>query len=217
MIDLRFPESLEGVLCLGAHPDDIEIGAGATLLGLASSFPELRFTFVVLSSDERRAEEAEASAGELLGDRVSIHIASFRDGFLPYDAPGDVKEFIRSSTTGREFQVVFAPWGRDLHQDHSFVGELAQQVFRDQLILGYEILKYDGDLGQPQLYNAIDMELAEKKVAHLWESFPSQRDKPWFKPETFKALMAVRGVESGSPLPYAEAFHATKVLLSIGE
>lgn len=216
MIGIKFPETLRGVLCVGSHPDDIEIGAGATLFGLAASFPDARFTFIVLTSDEVRSGEAEASAHRMLGDRVDLHVGAFRDGFLPYDEPGNVKDFLRSATAGGEFQVVFAPARNDLHQDHSFVGEIVPQLFRDHLILGYEILKHDGDLGRPQVYNAFDAALAAKKVDHLWEHFPSQRVKPWFDAETFKSLMAVRGVESGSSLPYAEAFYASKVLLTTG-
>lgn len=216
MIDLRFPEILSGVLCVGAHPDDIEIGAGATLFGLADSFPDAHFTFVVLTSDDLRSREAEASAHQMFGDRVDVHVGAFRDGFLPYDEPGKVKDFLRSSTTGADFQVVFAPARDDLHQDHSFVGQLVPQLFRDHLILGYEILKRDGDFGRPQVYNAFDAAVADRKVNHISEHFPSQLAKPWFNLETFKSLMVVRGVESGSTLPYAEAFYTTKVLFTTG-
>lgn len=213
MIRLEISADLHHVVCVGAHPDDIEIGAGATLSELADDRPGATFSFVVLSGEGARAEEARVSAEELLGDRVKVHLGRFRDGHLPYDAPGEVKDFLRAATDGIDAELVIAPNRADLHQDHAFVADLVHQIYRDHLILGYEVAKFDGDLGRPQVYRAFDATVAERKVDHLVGHFPSQIDNHWFDRESFLGLMRLRGVESGSSLPYAEAFYASKLLL----
>jgi hypothetical protein len=52
-----------------------------------------------------------------------------------------------------------------------------------------------------------------KKIATLMECFPSQKDKHWFEPETFAALMRLRGIESNSGSGYAEAYYCRKAVL----
>ena len=52
------------VLAIGAHPDDIEIGAGGAMLGLAESRPGLEVRYVTLTgSAERQVEDAPRCSG----------------------------------------------------------------------------------------------------------------------------------------------------------
>ena len=201
------------VLCLGAHSDDIEIGSGGTLLKLLEMHPAMAVDWVVLSADGDRANEARASAERFLGSErtTRILVESFRERYFPYDPA--VKEFF--DRLGREAtpDLVLCPWQGDAHQDHRLVAELAANTFRDQLILEYEIPKYDGDLGRPSVYVHLSAEQAEAKAAALHEGFPSQRDRAWFSAETFRGLMRLRGIESRAPDGYAEAFHCRKLVL----
>lgn len=213
MISLDFPP-LRSVVCVGAHPDDIEIGAAATISWLAERDPMTTFTFVVLSGgDGARRDEAKQSARALLGDRVHIDIGQFRDGHLPYEDPSAVKDFLRERTEQERTDLVIGPNRLDRHQDHAFTAQLLGQIFRDQLILGYEVAKFDGDLGAPQGYVSFDVDRAQAKLDHLMKHFSSQHDKPWFDREAFMSLMRLRGIESGSPRTYAESFYVSKVLL----
>ena len=109
--------------------------------------------------------------------------------------------------------LIFTHWRADAHQDHRLVSELTWNTFRDHLILEYEIPKYDGDMGQPNLFMPLDAVLCERKIDFLFEAFESQRAKRWFDRETFLGLMRLRGMESSSPSGYAEAFHARKVII----
>ncbi len=84
---------------------------------------------------------------------------------------------------------------------------------RNHLVLEYEIPKYDGDLGQPNLFVPLEREIYENKVRYLMEAFESQRTKPWFERDTFLALMRLRGMECVAPSGYAEAFYCRKVVL----
>ena len=74
------------ILCVGAHCDDIEIGCGGTILKLAAGGDKLEIYWVVISSDERRKQEAFESAETFLAKfalkKVIVH--DFRDGFFPF-------------------------------------------------------------------------------------------------------------------------------------
>lgn len=201
------------VLCLGAHSDDIEIGCGGTILTLLEQRPGLQVDWVVMAADGVRVEEARRSAERILATAADRHISvrDFRERYLPYDPA--VKEAF--DDLGRQLRpdLVLCPWRGDAHQDHRTVAELAVNTFRDQLILEYEIPKYDGDLGRPSVYVRLSAAQAEAKVRSILDGFPSQAERPWFSEETFRALMRLRGIECRAPDGYAEAFHCGKLVL----
>lgn len=201
------------VLCFGAHPDDIEIGCGGTLLRLRRAHRGLECVWVVLSGDAARAAEARRSARRLLpiGKRLQIVVRNGRDGFLPYVA-APLKEFFEELKRTVEPDVIFTHYGNDRHQDHRLISELTWNTFRRHLILEYEIPKWDGDLGSPNVFVPLSPAVRGRKIRHLRSAFPSQRSKPWFSDETFLGLMRLRGVESGAPEGYAEAFYARKLV-----
>lgn len=206
--------SVTSVLCLGAHADDIEIGCGGTLLKLRTLNPALDVTVVVLSGDEPRLDEARRSAAALPGDRRVEFIAqSFRDSYFPY-CGAELKDCFNQLARGRRPDVIFTHARHDLHQDHRLVSDLTWNAFRDHLILEYEIPKYDGDLGSPNTFVALDRATCDRKIEHLRSCFPTQADKPWFSSETFIATLRLRGVECRSPDGYAEGFYARKLILA---
>jgi LmbE family N-acetylglucosaminyl deacetylase len=217
MLELSLPAGASGrlsVLAVGAHADDIEIGCGATLLRLGDEHPGLDVTWVVLSDSGGRAGEALASANAFLPGRVDVRLATFRDAFFPHD-PG-VKEFFEQLKLDVSPDLVLAHARGDLHQDHRVVCELAWNTFRDHLLLEFEIPKYDGDLGAPNVFVAVEERHARRKAELLVEHFGTQRDRHWFSEDVFLGLMRVRGVECRSPTGYAEAFHGRKLRLSLG-
>jgi len=198
------------VLALGAHADDIEIGAAGLIDRLVAEHAGLETRWLVASAEGVRAVEARASFAGLLGDRgSSIELGGFPDGYLPFHGE-PVKRWV-AGHAGFQPDIVLAPWRGDAHQDHRLLGELAWQVYRDAMILEYEILKYDGDLGRPNLYVDPDEAAAERKVRRILEGVPSQTARPWFTGETFRSMLRIRGVESAAPGGYAEAFHAAKL------
>ena len=201
------------VLALGAHADDIEIGAGGLLLELAASGRRLEIVWVVLSGDETRAAEARTSAARLLGGdvNVTVEIDTFRERYFPHEP--ELKE--RFDDIGRRVKpdLVIAPRLEDRHQDHRVVAELAWQTFRNHLVLEYEIPKFEGDLGQPNTYVPLQAATVERKIEHLLSAFPSQAHRAWFNDETFRAILRLRGIESNAPSGYAEGFTARKLVL----
>jgi LmbE family N-acetylglucosaminyl deacetylase len=201
------------VLCLGAHSDDIEIGCGGSLLQLGQDEKKVKFHWVVFSAAGERAEEARRAA-ELFtaGCEKEIILNQYRDGFLPYSG-GQVKEFFEELKHKLNPDLIFTHWQGDAHQDHRLICELTWNTFRNHLILEYEIPKYDGDLGRPNVFVPLEAPLYEKKVNYLFKAFNSQSTKRWFDRETFLGIMRMRGMESNSLSGYAEAFHARKVVL----
>ena len=199
------------VLCLGAHCDDIEIGAGGTLLKLTDNYPIHTVKWVVFASDEIRKKEAILSAERFLEkvDKTDITVHSYRDAFLPFYA-AEIKECFE--TIKREFSpdLIFTHYRDDRHQDHRLVNDLTWNTWRNHLILEYEIPKYDGDLGIPDFYVTLDESYIAKRNHIILESFASQRSKHWFDDDTFRALPRLRGMESATV--YAEAFYARKVI-----
>lgn len=204
------------VLCIGAHCDDIEIGCGATVLRLAQLHPEAEVHWVVLSSSPVRNAEARASAARFLHGvkRHHIEINEFRNSFFPFEG-AHIKEYFEELKGKVTPDLVLTHTRNDLHQDHRLTCELTWNTFRDHLILEYEIPKYDGDLGRPNLFIPVTTEQYETKVNNILDCFASQRDKPWFTRDTFMALMRLRGVECNSPSRYAEAFYCRKGVLGL--
>ncbi|MGZ8708990.1 MAG: PIG-L deacetylase family protein [Gaiellaceae bacterium] len=212
---LSDPTSVSRILCLGAHCDDIELGCGGTLLRLLEAHANLRVDWVVFSSDARRAAEAQAAAAAFL-DRAAetnVVVEDFRGRFFPYIAI-ELKEYF--DRLGAEVlpDVVFTHHGQDLHQDHRLVSELTYNTFRDHLILEYEIPKYDGDIGRPNVFVQLEASHCQRKADTIYQVFESQREKHWFSKETFLSTLRLRGIESKAPGGYAEAFYCRKLVLA---
>lgn len=213
-LSLGVPERPLDILCLGAHSDDIEIGAGGLLLSLIAARRVARVTWCVLSAAGPRQDEAKRSAASLLAGvgETSMKLERFRDGFFPAERVA-IKEWFESVKAHTSPDLVLTHHGDDAHQDHRLVAELTTNTFRDHLVLAYEIPKWDGDLGRPNAYHALSAAVLERKIALLMEHFATQRSKDWFDPETFRGLARLRGMECRAPERYAEAFHARKLLV----
>jgi LmbE family N-acetylglucosaminyl deacetylase len=207
-------DRLDTVLCMGAHSDDIEIGAGATMLRLVRENPNVRIIWVVCSATGLRAEEATASASQVLSGakQPEIILREFTDGYFPA-AMGDLKSFLEDL---KQFNpdLVLTHYGADLHQDHRAVSKATWNTFRSQTIIEYEIPKWDGGLGSPNFFVPASKDDTEHKIKILTSCFRSQLDKHWFDDLTFRGLMRLRGLECNAPETFAEGFYARK--LSVG-
>lgn len=200
------------ILAIGAHPDDIEIGCAATFMRLVDESAIAAFRWVVLTGTPERATEARRSAASIAGEiPLEGSVEAFTDGFLPW-AGAEVKTYLEGLKDFRP-DIVFTHRLEDAHQDHRLVGELVWQTFRDAVICEYEIAKYEGDLGHPNLYISTTDALARRKAEHLQEHFPSQRGRHWFTADSFHAVLRLRGIESNSPTGLAEAFTCRKLVI----
>jgi LmbE family N-acetylglucosaminyl deacetylase len=199
------------LLVLGAHADDIEIGAGATILRLLGEHPGSSILWVVASATPDRAAEARASAAAFSAAAATVEVilGDLPDGRLPASSTA-VKDLLES-VKGRPIDIVLGPHTGDAHQDHRLVAETAWQTFRHHLIAEYEIPKYDGDLGRPNLFVDVDEATLQRKIDLLQAHFPSQHDRTWWGADTFRAIARLRGIEAATR--YAEAFYCRKLVL----
>ena len=206
--------SVRRILCLGAHSDDIEIGVGGTLLKLAGQVPDLEICWVVFSAPGSRAEEARRSADEFLSGlaRKQVKIGSFRESYFPSEWPA-IKDWFEKIRAEFDPEIVFTHYRDDRHQDHRVLSDLAWNTFRNHLILEYEILKYDGDLGRPNIFVPLSEQLCTRKIELLLKHFKTQSSKHWFTGDTFEAMHRIRGIECASPTGRAEAFYCRKLIL----
>jgi LmbE family N-acetylglucosaminyl deacetylase len=200
-------------LFLGAHSDDIEIGCGGTILRLLAEHPDCDVTWVVFAASPERALEARASASAFLGQaKASVEIKSFRESYFP-DCSAAIKDAFEELKPRVKPDLIFTHRRQDRHQDHRVVSELTWNTFRNHVVLEYEIPKYEGDLGNPNLFVPLTLAVADQKTKLLAKHFPSQAGRAWFRPDTFHGLMSIRGVECNAPEARAEAFHAHKLVI----
>lgn len=215
MLKLNFSKNKKiKILCLGAHSDDIEIGCGATLLKFQEEFFDLDILWVVFSGNEIRGKEALRSANEFLRKTKlkKTSILNFKESYFPFI--GDkIKDSFENIKNKFSPDLIFTHYRDDAHQDHRLICELTWNTFRNHLILEYEIPKYDGDLGTPNLFVSIDKKQLEKKIELIFNNFKSQSEKIWFSPSTFRGLLRLRGIESNSKTGYAEGFYCRKIIL----
>jgi LmbE family N-acetylglucosaminyl deacetylase len=199
------------VLCFGAHADDVEIGAGATLLKLQTERPVIAKAVIFSASAERRVEQ-EAASAMLFADAESyeLEVHDFRESFFP-DQWAALKSALHANTTFAP-DLVLTHRLDDRHQDHATIAEVTWHSFRDHTIFQYEIPKFEGDLGQPNMFVPVSDATIDRKVEIIRTAFASQADKPWFDADTFRGLARIRGVECNQR--WAEAFHVDKFTLT---
>ncbi len=200
------------ILCLGAHSDDIEIGCGGTILRLLSEYDDVEVRWVVFGSSGQRDNEAVESANKFLeaAHKKAIIVKNFKDGFFPYNG-AEIKKYFEELKKSISPDVIFTHYQYDLHQDHRLISELTWNTYRDHLILEYEIMKYDSDLGNPNFFVTLDQSICRRKIELILASFKSQAQHQWFSEDAFLALLRLRGVQINSPENYAEGFYCRKV------
>ncbi|MEO6599637.1 MAG: PIG-L deacetylase family protein [Polyangiaceae bacterium] len=199
---------------MGAHSDDIEIGCGGSILRLLSERPHCSVTWVTFSATAEREKEARASAVDFLtsAESANVVVHAFRESYFPYIA-ADIKDSFEEIKRSVSPDLVFSHHRHDVHQDHRLIADLTWNTFRDHLVAEYEIPKYEGDLGAPNLFVPISRAQAARKVELLHRHFASQASRSWFRAETFHGLMSLRAIECNAEEGQAEAFHVRKMVL----
>ncbi len=210
---MRREDQLLRVLCLGSHSDDLEIGCGGTVLKLTGTNKNVEFCWIVFSATGERKKEALRGADFFLKSAKGkeVNIKAFRESFFPSEF-AKIKETFEDLKQKFQPDLIFTHYRNDLHQDHRTISDLTWNTFRNHLILEYEVPKYDGDLGSPNLFVHLDEQVRKLKTQFILDNFKTQRQKHWFTKDTFLSLMRLRGVESGESR-YAEAFYSRKLVI----
>ncbi|CAD7044423.1 PIG-L family deacetylase [Pseudorhizobium endolithicum] len=214
-VSLARPGERLSVLCLGAHSDDIEIGVGGTILSLISAGVELDVCWCVLSADGERGIEARKSADAFLHKvaSYSVELGDFRDSYFPSQST-QIKQWLLALRERLSPDVIFTHTREDAHQDHRELNLLTTNVFRNHLVLEYEIPKWDGDICHRNTYVPLSEDVLNTKIDLLLEHFGTQRSKDWFDADAFQGLARLRGIECRAPARFAEAFTVRKIMLA---
>jgi LmbE family N-acetylglucosaminyl deacetylase len=166
----------------------------------------------VFCSTPERAREARGSAEEFLqgveGGRVIVK--EFRDGYLPY-VGGVMKDAFEELKGDVTPDVVFTHHRDDRHQDHRLISELTWNTWRDHLILEYEVPKYDGDLGTPNVFFELTESVLDQKIEIVLRHFTSQQGKHWLTRDLLRSVARIRGMECVARERHAEAFYGRKL------
>jgi LmbE family N-acetylglucosaminyl deacetylase len=202
------------ILCLGAHPDDIEIGCGGTILKILDEIPGASFQWIVFSGNQKRITEAQDSARRFLGNAPAKYdFLQFKDSYFPFIG-ASIKDYFEEIKKIYCPDIIFSHYSKDAHQDHRLISDLTWNTFRDHFIVEYEIPKYDGDLTTPNVYVHLSEKIVSRKISYIISSFESQKEKSWFTEDAFRSLLRIRGIESNASKLYAEGFHCRKIIFS---
>ena len=205
----------KNVICLGAHSDDIELGCGGALLRMSKENQLKNVKFVVMTGDQVRVQEAKNSLHYFsnMASDVSwkIDFGDFPDGRLPYHGVS-VRNWLDKLLDNEKPDLIFTHQRDDAHQDHRFISNLTYNIFRNDFILEYEILKTDIDQGQPNFFIGFDKEVMNIKSKLILESFVSQNKKKWFNARNIESLAAVRSVHANNKYEYSEGFYCRKFI-----
>ncbi len=189
--------------------------APAALRALCHARPGVRIDVLVLSGggSEREQEEQAALTAFCPGADLRLTVHKLPDGRLPahWDEAKAAVEELRGDGAGSRA----CPRTDDAHQDHRGLAKLMTTAFRDHLVLGYEIVEWDGDLGHQAAYQPLSPEIAEQKVRLLQEHYPRSGTGPGTTGRPSSGWPRIRGIESHAR--YAEAFAVTKLTLDLGE
>lgn len=213
MLDLRFAQ-LRKILCVGAHSDDLEIGCWGTIRRTIQASPGVEVRWHVFSAAGERRREARQSAKEVLkgAKAARVGLSGFRESYFP-EQWGEIKDVFEAIKREFDPDLILTHWRDDRHQDHRVVSDLTWNTFRNHAVLEYEVPKYDGDLGNPNVFVPLDETLARQKATAIVSRFKSQAMKHWFTEDTFLALLRLRGIECGARARFAEAFYARKLVI----
>lgn len=198
------------VLFIGAHPDDIELGAGALIHHILPTCDVLCLT---LSDNQKNpmltkvVDELHASM-KVLGvpaDRVIVEKFATRD--FP-DLRQDILEYLLKIRREFKPEVVFVHSRSDIHQDHNVATEEALRAYRGTTVLGFDVVRSSYGFF-PHFLAKVDALDVEKKIEALAQ-YNTYSDKYYFAPALLKATMVRHGALA--ECPYAEGFDILRIV-----
>lgn len=208
-------EFFKRILVLGAHPDDGELGAGATMARFCEEGKELFYAMFSLCEDSLptnlphdtlKKEAIESS--EILGLSKSSLI------FLNYpvrkffDYRQEILEDMVRIRKDIRPDLVIMPSNQDLHQDHAVIANEGWRAFKTCSMIGYESVRNNLTF-TTHLFLRITKQQLEKKIAAV-KSYKSQLFRSYFQESFIRSLAEVRGQQTDGEL--AEAFEVKRII-----
>ena len=200
------------ILALGAHPDDLELGCGATLAKLVAGGANI--TAVIMSDGDRGTDSRFDRAAEAREALLSLGVSQVVQHSFPDTR---LHEHLNELIAAVEEQVrlvapqrVYTMFHDDRHQDHRAVYQASAVACRTvPQILAYETPSSYPNCG-PTVFEPVD-EFIERKVAAL-KLHKSQGDRLYMHEEKIRSAAHFRGVQVD--LGQTEGFIPYKLVLS---
>lgn len=181
------------ILAIGAHPDDIELGCGGTMIKAAKAGHQV-FLYVLTRGDAsgdpvQRSKEA-MRAAKFIGARA-LWLDDFQDTDLPLDRTliNHIEYFIHRA----QADVVFTHCADDYHHDHRSISKATVEAGRfSRNIIAYELPVTQNF--EPQFHYDIS-DVLDKKV-ELISLFSSQREKLFTHADAITGLSRYRAYQN---------------------
>ena len=203
-------------LCfLGAHPDDIEIGAGALIAQIAGKTEILCETFSDNQKNPllaRLPEEHFSSMAQLGIPREQVILKDFETRRFPHFRQEILEEMVRIQ---REFdpEIVFVHSKADVHQDHQTITQEALRAFRGRTVLGFDVIRSSYGFFPDFLVEVQEADV-ERKIAALGE-YKTYANKYYFAPELTRSTLIRNGAICERH--YAEGFDILRIVAEFGK
>lgn len=198
------------VLCLGAHPDDIEIGCGALLAHIVQDCGVL---CVTLSDNQKNPKlkglvEDHYRSMQILGvAKESAILGPFETRNFPRDRQ-EILEYLYELNHSFRPDIVLAHSAADIHQDHQVVTTEALRAFRGTTVLGFDVLRSSYGFF-PHFLVEVNETDVEKKVLALAQ-YKTYKDVYYFDADITRSTLVRHGALAERP--YAEGFDILRIV-----
>lgn len=199
-------------LFLGAHTDDIEIGAGGLLSSVLRN-PNHQIKYLTFSRclDIPRNKDIEMDQESVISHlshfKVNVSMLNYENRYLSKFADR-IREDLENERDGFKPDIIITHWVNDIHQDHKVVAEETIRVFRNSSIIAYECIRSCPKFAPNYYYALTESELCDKN--NLIGFYQTQSQVYYVKPEVITAFALTRGAEAG--LKYAEGFEVVRLI-----
>jgi LmbE family N-acetylglucosaminyl deacetylase len=167
------------LLAVGAHPDDIEIGAAAFLTKALRHGIDTHFLILTDESGYRTPRRAEAvlAAGILGVPEDRVIFAGLRDGQLRVDRTSVSRVREKAGERGVRPDLVVTHTLADSHNDHVEANRIAHAAFRKCVFLHFSsYLSSERERFAPRVFVAVSGAELEKKTTAL-SAYESQQSR----------------------------------------
>lgn len=198
------------VLFIGAHPDDIELGAGAFIANILGRADILCCTL----SDNQKNPNLKNLAQEHHNSMMVLGVPPDRvilEQFITRKFPEmrqEILEYLYRLNKDFNPDLVFTHTRADIHQDHVTATEETLRAFRGTTVLGFDVLRSSYGFFPNFLVEVFEPDV-QKKLAALAE-YKTYNNVYYFTPEILRSTLVRHGalVER----PFAEGFDILRVV-----